>query len=1529
MRFTLITVFVFFQIAFLFAQNQQPLIQNYSHKLYQGKGINMQIYKDQRGVLYIGNTGGLVIYDGYSWRKLDAQYIQRIVSTESGVIYILFGPGLGRLEVDETGEMKNIGLFRRMPQLDENPGPMLYLMTDKETVYFSSQTYMCRYLAETDTVDAWRVPEGARITTMVRYKNQVCFAYIHNNQTFLASVQGNEIEVLDSIPRTCSLMMPYKGDTLVVGTSYGNFQRFPSPNDGSDQLMFAEINNILKENPTVNMPEYYNGHYLLGTYREGLAVFDEQFHLKTKITETTSTLISDNVFQVMVDDLGKAWVSTSQGFSRVNWSSPIRYWDKKQGLRGAIYTMNRVENQLYVGTATGIFIWNEATQQFELVDTPSGPEYTVITKYVNPDNPNDVRTLAASGSYLSELKGKTSKTIFTRTDFDGGIVELFPDPLYKHRVWVLLHNGLASMRMENGKWIAEKKIPDFPVYCLNMVADANKDLWLTVKPPNKVNYFKRIPGKEREFEIKQYTHQNGVSSRELVFPSRLGDKMLIGESYYNEELDSFLVYNKLGEDCLNYFAAVKYLKQANDSLAWVTGEIKGAYLNRVVPIRKQANGEFVLQPYELADIPEESYNLLFTEEDGKTWFSSNDRLYCYDPNVQIPKYDNFNTLIRNVIVGKDSLLFGGNHAKTLDSISSPTLYSQADQTIEIPWSHNSIRFSFASTFYEREKETKYQYYLEGFDKEWSDWAPIHEREYTYLREGNYTFRVRSKNIYGEIGQEAIFSIKVSPPWYRSNYAYVSYVVLAVLLIIMAARLNNQRLERILAKQRAINRQLKQADKLKDEFLANTSHELRTPLNGIIGLAESMLDGVGGELSDINQKNLNMIAMSGKRLSGLINDILDFSKMKDKKLVIQKKALDIRTLSEVVLMLSQPLLSNKEVELQNDIPEQTPLIDGDENRLQQVLLNLVGNAIKFTQHGSISIRAYKSEEEHPNKLIISVIDTGIGIPEDKFEQIFQSFEQAEGDTAREYGGTGLGLAVTRKLVELHGGKVWVESEVGKGSTFSFTLPISEQKQAHNTSIHQAESSLNVLNTGEDDDKLLGVIPQVLNDAEFRILVVDDEPVNLQVLENQLSLNNYDVIRANNGFEALEIVEQAEEPFDLMILDVMMPKMSGYEVCQKIREQYQPSELPILMLTAKNQVTDLITGFESGANDYLTKPFTKGELLSRIHLHLELLTKARELEEYNHNLEQKVEERTAELSLKTTELEQRNDEILAQRDSIEKQNEELEKAFNTIKSKNRHITDSIRYAKSIQTAILPLEEELTKVFNEHFVLYRPKDIVSGDFYWYHHIPAQHESDTEKIFMAVIDCTGHGVPGAFMSMIGNTLLNDILKHRQIYHPAQILESLDRGVYNALRQEDRSNVDGMDVCLILFERKTGKEEIKLTYAGAKRPLLCARKQDSEFIILNGDRRAIGGHQRRDRDFTEKELILNIGDAVFLTTDGICDQFSEKRRKFSSNRLREVLQENSHFNMVDLKATLETILMKHQGTAEQIDDITVVGVRL
>ena len=396
------------------------------------------------------------------------------------------------------------------------------------------------------------------------------------------------------------------------------------------------------------------------------------------------------------------------------------------------------------------------------------------------------------------------------------------------------------------------------------------------------------------------------------------------------------------------------------------------------------------------------------------------------------------------------------------------------------------------------------------------------------------------------------------------------------------------------------KELQKIDTLKDEFLANTSHELRTPLSGIIGLTESLKDGVAGKLPKAAIENLDMISSSGKRLSHLVNDILDFSKLKNKDLVLNLAPVDIYALTNIVVKLSQPLISTKKVELINTIPEDIPLVSADENRLQQILYNLIGNSIKFTEEGTIEISALEK-----NKTIeITITDTGIGIPKDKYNDIFKPFEQGDGSSVRQQGGTGLGLTVTKQLVELHGGSVDFESEIDKGTSFTFSLNKNSSKRVDlkQDSTGFQERLQKIQETPlQEKRSTVNVVSSKLN--ALKILIVDDEHINRKVLENHLLLAGYIVKEALDGKEALALFKQGDT-FDLILLDIMMPGLSGYEVCEAIRKNYSASELPIILLTAKNRVSDLVAGFNAGANDYLTKPFSKNELLSRIKTHINL-------------------------------------------------------------------------------------------------------------------------------------------------------------------------------------------------------------------------------------------------------------------------------------------------------------------------------------
>jgi two-component system sensor histidine kinase ChiS len=438
-------------------------------------------------------------------------------------------------------------------------------------------------------------------------------------------------------------------------------------------------------------------------------------------------------------------------------------------------------------------------------------------------------------------------------------------------------------------------------------------------------------------------------------------------------------------------------------------------------------------------------------------------------------------------------------------------------------------------------------------------------------------------------------------WYQKLYSWGTFIFILFLGFLLERRFTEarKRLQAYAIELETKNAALQELDQLKDEFLANTSHELKTPLNGIIGIAESLIDGATGKLSQPTVFNLSLIVSSGRRLTQLINDLLDFSQLKHKHIELKIKTVGVREITDVVLMLSQTLIGTKNLKLINKIDANTPLVDADENRLQQILYNLVGNAIKFTENGTVEVSAAVVNDQ----LEITVADTGIGIRADKLDRIFESFEQADGSIAREYGGAGLGLSVTKQLVQLHGGNIRVESTVGSGSRLTFTLPLSkvqiESKQQEKVLRIHKFSAMKVT----PDELLFNEQLSAPTEGAFQILIVDDEPVNIQVLVNHLSLQNYALTQASSGMEALEIIRHGFKP-DLILLDVMMPKMTGYEFCQKIREQFLANELPVVLLTAKNQVSDLVEGFGAGANDYLTKPVSKNELLARIKTHIQL-------------------------------------------------------------------------------------------------------------------------------------------------------------------------------------------------------------------------------------------------------------------------------------------------------------------------------------
>jgi two-component system NtrC family sensor kinase len=462
------------------------------------------------------------------------------------------------------------------------------------------------------------------------------------------------------------------------------------------------------------------------------------------------------------------------------------------------------------------------------------------------------------------------------------------------------------------------------------------------------------------------------------------------------------------------------------------------------------------------------------------------------------------------------------------------------------------------------------------------------------------------------------------------YAFAFETLCQFILIALSNDAAHQEAERLMRETRAQkleierknselsskNAELQRLDQLKDQFLANTSHELRTPLTGVIGILEPAL--VSPQLPAPIRKSIQVAIASARRLASLVNDLLDFSKARQDQVQLYPTPVSVRTTAELVCAVLQPSLAGRPVQLINGVTEGLSAVHADPNRLQQVLFNLLGNAIKFTEQGSILVRA----DQQNNMVRIHVQDTGVGIPHEAIDRIFVPFEQADASTARKFGGVGLGLPIAKSLIEAHGGKISVQSSVGKGTIFTFTLPASsEQVSADEIAVplnpivkdsvaaHEAQIAAlpgtNTTSTSTTSTPNPTTTKTWANTGEaLCILVVDDEPVNRQALEAQLGALGHEFVGAADGFKALEWMDHNGPP-DMILLDVMMPGMSGYEVLDRVRKDYTSAQLPVLLMTAKAQEKDLVEGFARGASDYILKPYSFAEVSARINHHAKLV------------------------------------------------------------------------------------------------------------------------------------------------------------------------------------------------------------------------------------------------------------------------------------------------------------------------------------
>ncbi|WP_042131526.1 CHASE3 domain-containing protein [Paenibacillus sp. FSL R5-0345] len=404
--------------------------------------------------------------------------------------------------------------------------------------------------------------------------------------------------------------------------------------------------------------------------------------------------------------------------------------------------------------------------------------------------------------------------------------------------------------------------------------------------------------------------------------------------------------------------------------------------------------------------------------------------------------------------------------------------------------------------------------------------------------------------------------------------------------------------------------LRQSSQYKSEFLANMSHELRTPLNGILLLSEFLMENQSGALSGEDIEFSQAIHSSGQDLLTLINDILDLSKVEAGKLNIEIEAINLTEIPEAMIQSFSQLSRKKEIpfhiQLGEDLP---PLFYSDAQRVRQIIINLLSNAFKFTAKGSVTLEIRLATKDELLSLgnletglfiAFAIKDTGIGIPHEKQSIIFEAFQQANGNTERQYGGTGLGLSISRELATLLGGGITVESQEGKGSVFTVYLPLELQDPSLEETAEKVE-----LNQEEESSVALAAATSENTGSDFtslnhkHVLIVDDDERNLFALSNTLRKRGLQVTTATDGEKGIYALEQSAS-IDIVLMDIMMPVMNGYEAITRIRQMPTRKRIPIIALTAKAMKEDKAKILQAGATDYLSKPINLDRLLALMQL-----------------------------------------------------------------------------------------------------------------------------------------------------------------------------------------------------------------------------------------------------------------------------------------------------------------------------------------
>jgi len=837
-----IFTYLFFFLTNINAQNQNESgllpVYNFSPKTYGALEQNFSITQDQRGIMYFGNNQGVLEYDGVNWRLIRTNTRSAVRSLnidKKGRIYVGSVNEFGYLAPDSIGRLIYISLSDKLDTIYRDFKEIWNIHINSAEVVFQADDYLFIY-----NQDSLRIIPSSTTIHESFYVNGILYAYLGNTglaylkDDSLVMISGGEIFSGDFIYGMVAINQSY---ILIATANSGLYKLRINHSDNSTKILKLKTNidRILENIYVFNLNKVSDNRITIGTWGNGVILVDTVFNL-ISIIDNNSGLQDLIVQGQYIDKSGNLWLALSNGISRVEINSPLSYFNDKNGILGSVQSINRFNNTIYAATLRGLYFLSNKTGNNQLTKNEviffkivKGFDEMECWDILNFNYKDEEILLVVTNNNITEVdQYNRSDVVLHEVPW-----KLFQSKTDPARVYVGLESGLTSIYRQSNHWIDEGKIEGIDEQITNLSEDQTGNLWMGTSDQGvlklSINSFnnKRI----NEVTISRFDSTNGLPKGPFIVSQISGftivatNKGLYNFNFINNRFEPDSSYGKQFADGSHY---IHRINTENSSFIWMVTASEGGekpfQVGYLDPIPGESF-EWIYSPFR--KISEGLVHDIFIDSDRVVWLGGAEGLYRYDPNLKKDYSVDFNAFIRNVSQSNGDPIFAG----TFFDENNLSILEQPDNLKPVlPHSKNSIIFNYSAQSGEDETFMRFSYYLEGYDKNWSEWIPEPKKEYTNLYEGRYVFHVRAMNIYDHESTEATYEFTILPPWYRKWWAILLYLFLATVIVYIIVKLYTRRLRQIIRIKTAQVVKQKEEIQLQKEEIEQKNNDILDSIN---------------------------------------------------------------------------------------------------------------------------------------------------------------------------------------------------------------------------------------------------------------------------------------------------------------------------------------------------------------------------------------------------------------------------------------------------------------------------------------------------------------------------------------------------------------------------------------------------------------------------------------------------------------------------------------------------------------------------